>query len=94
MLQFVVIDLNTGLRAPTGMDVEVFPSPTNSSITWQSPFAVQHMRIMDLQGRMVIQNGIDGSENGVIDLSDLPSGLYSIELIGDRQRAIGRVVKE
>lgn len=94
MLQFVVIDLNTGLRAPTGMDVEVFPSPTNSSITWQSPFAVQQMRIMDLQGRMVIQKGIDGSENGVIDLSDLPVGLYSIELIGEQQRALGRVVKE
>ena len=94
MLQFVVIDLNTGLRSPIDKKVEMFPSPTSSSIMWKSSFPVQRSRITDLQGRMVMQKGVDGSESGVIDMSHLPAGVYSIELIGDQQRAVGRVVRE
>ena len=94
MLQFIVVDLNTGMPGSAEAKVELFPSPTHAFITWQSPFAVRQLRVFDIQGRQVMLSGAHGMERCVLDLSALPAGLYTLELLGDKERAVGRVVKE
>jgi hypothetical protein len=95
MLQFVVLPLGTWVQAmEQGPALQLFPSPTHSWVKWHTSFPVEHLRVTDMLGRQVMQKGVAGMEQDVIDLSMLPAGRYFIELRGGEERVIGTVVKE
>lgn len=69
----------------------VYPSPTTGKITIvdsQNSF----LRVIDLQGKVLLEKQTGSTENTELDLSDLNSGIYNIQIINDRYADSKRVV--
>jgi hypothetical protein len=94
MLQFIVTDINTSVHSEAALDPLVYPVPTHSTLHWRSLFPVDHIRVLDLHGRLVSQGNEAGSRTGVLDLSTVPAGIYLLEFNGAGQRAVARVVRD
>lgn len=74
------------------VDISFSPNPTNGQIEIQSSVLVRNMNytIKTLDGKQV-QSGI--MRSNTIDLTDLASGIYFIELRSEGKYGIGKVVK-
>jgi len=80
MLQYSVVDPNVAVaEGPAGGTLHAFPSPTTSTITYQSSDPVTQVSITDMAGRIVLSQRHAGSTQGEVDLSGLPEGLYVLE---------------
>jgi bilirubin oxidase len=83
MLQYVVVDPNVAVPAPTDYDdVSVFPSPTQNILSFTAPFPVEELSVVDGLGREVMQQQVPKVTGGSIDLSSLRSGVYVLLLNG------------
>lgn len=58
----------------------VYPNPTNDNLSIQLNEAVSNgtIAIIDLQGRTVLSRTINGTDRAMVDVTTLPSGLYSV----------------
>jgi hypothetical protein len=61
-------------------NIEIYPNPSESIITIESPEPVTMFEVMDLAGRLILVNNIDHSVKTVVDLSGLKSGVYIIKV--------------
>jgi hypothetical protein len=81
---------STGWQAHGQVQFQVFPNPARDRITLSaSGTALQHVRIMALDGRTVLQQQLTG-ERADVDISSLPAGSYLVSLTG----ADGRVMQQ
>lgn len=73
---------------------KLYPNPTTGVVTLSSDFADPRIRLVevyDMQGRKVLDALTNSSTS--IDISELPSGVYSLRLIlADRSSAVAKVV--
>ncbi len=82
--------LSDGINTTDAGSFVVFPNPSKGAVQiktkGRSPIEAIH--VIDQMGRVVFANAYEGSaENRLIDLSNLPSGIYSISITtvdGDR----------
>lgn len=77
----VFVDLNA-INTPAFNGVEVYPNPTGQFVTVSvsQPFNDAIVKIVDLQGRVVlVKNGVTGNAS-TIDLSSQASGIYIVEV--------------
>jgi hypothetical protein len=58
----------------------IYPNPTSNSLNISSSATIDQIEIRDLNGRIVMQL----TYSNQIDVSDLPTGVYFIQLIGDK----------
>mgnify|MGYP001033587939 CR=1 FL=1 len=66
------------------------PNPVTNTLNLNSTYMA--VKVTDMKGRVVMDAGMVGS---TLDVSTLPAGAYSIELIAaDRSRSVGRFVKQ
>lgn len=71
-------------------DLSVFPNPTSGMLFFKKEF--EAARVFDLNGKMVLEK--QGSGTIQLDVSGLPSGLYFLEILENKDtRKIGRFVK-
>lgn len=75
-------------------DFEVFPNPTNGIITIQSnntvlPFKV---KVFEPSGKVIFETNV-GTGNSIVDLSNVQSDIYFVEIIADDKREVKEVVK-
>lgn len=73
--------------------VSVYPNPT-SEVVWVSDntsFPVENYTIYDISGRKVLQSTFNTSEKK-IDVSNLETGVYLLELIAAEKRVVKRIV--
>ena len=95
MLQYIVQDPNLSTE---GTDVQagilVFPSPTSAHATFRCAFPVEELLLMDLTGRAVLRQRQQAAVQGDLDLSGLPAGAYSLQLMGKDRSARTTVVRE
>ena len=77
-------------------DVKIYPNPANNSLTLSYTLDKQEnltTTIYDLSGRIIStrsENSPAGYHNELIDISDLPSGMYQLELRNNSTRSIIR----
>jgi hypothetical protein len=74
--------------------VATYPNPMQQLLRIESKTPINGtvvLQLIDLQGRVVISK--DHFENE-LDVSDLPKGVYLLQLIHDGKRAVKRVVKQ
>ena len=78
--------------------LEVFPNPATSTINVNYNFSANTpaaIRVTDVTGRVVLNkdlgNQTPGAQQFSVDVSTLNSGIYTIELITDQQRAISKL---
>ena len=95
MAQYIVVDQNVGV-AGTLKDapITVFPNPTTGTIQVISTFPIRTVEVTDHLGRLVHSGSMGLVRNGSLNLSPLPSGVYSLTLRNGAQVARTTVVRE
>ena len=95
MLQFIVTDGSTGVPEETASEkVHVFPNPVSSAVSYEAPFTVRTVTVMDITGRIVQRAAGSGTVVGSLDMGRSPAGLYTLVLEGSGTSARIRVVRE
>jgi hypothetical protein len=76
----------------SGDEIEIYPNPAKESISIQNGRVHGDViKIIDRSGRELNTRVLD---DGSIDVSTLPSGLYTIMLINNRSKSFKRFIKE
>jgi hypothetical protein len=66
-----------------------YPNPTSGLLYIQQPFEGSHFVLRDVRGRSVLRST---PENGVVDLSALPRGVYFAELYDKQHRSVQKIM--
>lgn len=75
-----------------GEALELSPNPTTGLVRFSTTNAVLPYQVLNVHGQVVVPAG--QTENGQVDLSGLPSGLYYITVQEGAVRRTGKVVKQ
>lgn len=78
-------------------NVFVFPVPFEESFEvflQPLPFGKRYVRLYDLQGRQVATKVEELSEGWIISTSNIPSGIYLLEIITSHGRTLTKVLKQ
>lgn len=69
----------------TAMNIQAYPNPANSQMTVKLSGIQEQLRIaiVNIQGKTVIERTTDQEEN-IFDFSDLPAGLYLVDVYGEQ----------
>lgn len=79
-------------NASQNQSYNFYPNPAIDELRYNLPSPVTSATIYDLSGKVVLQKS--GSKlNGMINISDLPAGLYVAKLITDQDIVVGKFVK-
>jgi hypothetical protein len=73
-------------------DVYLFPNPANHELIISNMIAIETLRIYDSSGQVVKQLSVD-SKKMTVDVTNLPSGNYILELKGDNNSVTKQFVK-
>lgn len=81
--------VNSAEERGIAQDIQVFPNPSGGIFYIDLPEGAEcaQMRILDLRGRLVLTQNCVNNVNPALDLSDLPNGLYVLE-VKDEQNAL------
>lgn len=66
------------VKAPNSLLINLYPNPSQGNIQFQSSTMVNRLLVMDLSGRVVKQIDSLLHYEGVLNLTDYPSGMYFI----------------
>jgi hypothetical protein len=78
----------------TNSSILLFPNPSSSEFFLKSEnVSIQHIRIFNLMGKELENKTID-KEDVKINIANLPSGIYFVEVITNKERIIKKLVKE
>jgi hypothetical protein len=73
--------------------ISIFPNPTSGKATIRSNFGHGTLTVFNTLGQKIFSSEIDGSASE-IDLSDYPTGLYSIQFVVGNSRIVKNLVKQ
>jgi hypothetical protein len=95
MWQFIIVDPTTtiGGHQSTGTAI-AYPVPAGNIVRIQANFPVQHIRILDLQGREMLRMPGPHGPTAVVDISALAPGTYIARLEGLQSKAVVKLVRE
>lgn len=81
-------------EAATAADLHVFPNPAQDRVTIQveSKDPKQVLRIFDATGALVRELYVSGPGPVVVDIEDLPEGMYTFELRAGDERYVDQIV--
>ena len=75
-----------------GAKLSVYPCPTTGKVTVQGcPLGCGELRLYDCQGRLVQTIVSVAGQEQIIDITDLPQGVYTLRLVGDNAAAVSIV---
>jgi subtilisin family serine protease len=82
----------TPVKTLAALEVKIYPNPSSSSIAIQSnENKKMDVEIINLQGRSVIKNSVLPNEK--IDISQLPTGQYIININEGQRRVVEKLTK-
>jgi hypothetical protein len=73
----------------------LYPNPAETSVTIGNPMHefVEHVLLLDMQGRRLIHQSVHSSEAIEIDIATLKSGIYLVQLQGKKKSTLRRLLK-
>ena len=87
----------TGLeeQEPHEDKLKIYPNPSTNLLYIEAPDDLRSVEILNLKGekQRVKMLSNDTSMN-VLDISELPSGIYLISIMGEKNRKVGKFIKE
>ena len=91
-----ILQLESKFAAPvktlSALEVKIYPNPSSNSIAIQSNENKKlDVEIINLQGRTVIKNSVLPNEK--IDISQLPTGQYIININEGQRRVVEKLTK-
>ena len=81
---------NVGIASILNQQLAIYPNPSSGIVHINSPFPITNVRVLDLTGKAVKLSTIS---NQTIDISDLQTGVYFIEVWVNEQKATRRLIK-
>ena len=85
--------LNTNDVEKLDQTVSIFPNPANNDILVSSyEEALTAIKIVDLQGRVVRNEKLGNAYNYSVNVSDLPAGIYLVQLEAGEETTIKKLV--
>ncbi|MCQ2303955.1 MAG: T9SS type A sorting domain-containing protein [Bacteroidales bacterium] len=85
----VTVDQGTGVVENSNVQVKVFPNPAEGLVNVTAD-GLQDITLIDMMGRIVKEQSASQSAT-VVDLSNLPTGLYFLRVTTDKGVALQRV---
>ena len=76
--------INTvGVPSALARQCRLYPNPAADYLTaqWPSEAGLQRISVLDLSGRVVFQDVSDNSGSRIIDISNLPSGVWQLQMV-------------
>ncbi len=72
-----------------GMGYKVYPNPASTQLTVEieGQASYENLELFDAMGRVLIRESLNDSGKNTIDLSNIPSGMYVVRLLGKAQQA-------
>lgn len=89
----LLLTTGIGTNAKEEQMFSVFPNPAQDLITISSAADIDQITIFNAQGQLVAQHALR-SANGVVDLSELSSGVYTLRATSRVASAVVSVVKQ
>lgn len=87
----------TSVNEREGVPVQLFPNPAYHQLQVQMPaYGLVSMRVFDALGRVVMVDNTTsaGDLRHIMDVSELPAGVYALELIGSNGRSTANFIKQ
>ena len=85
---FEVYIVSNSLEEEKELDLKIYPNPVQDNLTIQSNLDVKHIRLLDLNGRMLIN-----SKQQDIDVSGLESGNYVVQVESSDRKVITKLIQ-
>ena len=93
--QTIIVTQNaglTGLEEVTGNPDLIFPNPTNGIVKITCKEA-SDLSVYDLQGQLLVSKKLKIIDN-MIDINQLPTGIYVIKIISGNKVLSAKIIKE
>lgn len=93
----VVVNACVGIVTVDPADAFSFsPNPATDLMTiqWGENVSVNKIDIVDVSGRVVMSEAVNGGNNAVLKVSSLPAGVYSLMVTGANGQSVYRFVKQ
>ena len=83
--------ISTDITEYVDKHLSIFPNPVSNQLTIVSNQAINEVEIVDLTGKLI---KTFKENTGILDVSDLTSGIYFIKLIADEKTITKKFVKK
>ncbi|MDR0873775.1 MAG: leucine-rich repeat protein [Prevotellaceae bacterium] len=84
----------SGIEEQQAKGITIFPNPTKDEIFIKSENEIEKIEVVDITGRTVGANNYSPSQNGAINISALPAGVYLVKIFVDGQSITKKIIKE
>ncbi|GHT33703.1 hypothetical protein FACS189434_08500 [Bacteroidia bacterium] len=93
---YVTFKQNTPSRVEDlqAQGISIFPNPTKDEIFIKSENEIEKIEVVDITGRTVGAYNYSPSQNGAINISALPAGVYLVKIFVDGQSITKKIIKE
>jgi len=71
---------------PLGLDM--YPNPASEQVRITGLTAKSHIKILDVQGRIIQEQAVSAATSNQIDVSDLPAGRYSVNITSEGKTSV------
>ena len=91
---FTVTGATASVEEVSATNFVVYPNPANDVVNIANVNALNNVEIVDLNGRTVKSVKFDGATEAQINISDLASGLYIMNIATDKATVSQKIVKK
>jgi len=86
-------DINLGTSdLPNTLRVQIYPNPSNGFVRIDSAEDLKLIRVYGLEGKVFKRLSMNGLSSSVIDLQELPNGIYFVEIISENASCVKKVL--
>ena len=93
LLDSVYVTSVLGTEEVTASNFAVYPNPANDVVNISANAGLNNVQIVDINGRTVKSAKFDGTTQAQINISDLASGLYIMNIASDKGTTSQKIVK-
>jgi len=88
-----ILDGTNGLPVLPSSAVNLFPNPAQSEVTLQAGLRMESVQVYDLVGQQVMAQGPRAASTR-LNLTALPSGVYTVRVMTSQGQWIGKLIRE
>ena len=92
-VKVVATDTISSVGEVASLETKMFPNPVNNTLTISAEEDIQQINIYNLLSVKVMEAIINNKE-AILDLSNLESGMYLIEILGKNEKNIQTIIKK
>ena len=71
----------------------IYPNPTRSCVNVSSSSNIAEVRIIDINGTVLLQKAYRDCKETSLDISELSSGIYMLQVITERDCNLRQIIK-